>query len=385
MRNPRRRHLMTGLMFELIATQTSISDEGENVFIHLKNITSQPIGDVSITTHDYGLKVEGKFQNHITQIQPYADKTIEVFLQKQQHPKSKDLIIIFDVRYLWFTNPGEKIQGQLFRTLQVKAEKTIEDVIISGIPLSFAEYIIPGLFALIIFGLIAPLPKVISDNEYWVAVPLSVLLLLFLRATLATLHYEFGNLLKDFILYTVVGCCLGLLGGYIFRPSYNRYPANDKMSLRELLATYILQTGSVKAIPTEVIIKDTGTFLGLIVKTSGAKEVILLPPQYRLSNLGGSNVKKMIDALQNREASCLGKCIRGVAAFFKININTHKTARLLKKLSDSDIEVINGYEKKKDDESWEKPTNGNLPMKNIPMAGITSMVNKDEKNLIEIT
>lgn len=297
--------LQTGFQVQLIPLQTTITDnEKMQVIINIKNDTESPISDIKIISQISDLKVEGPVT--VAQLQPHSSKNIEILLSKQGGKPRNDINAVFEFQYSTILNSGEKYQGQLFHTLPLKIN-SIENTNISGIPLFFASYIIPGLFTIILLGVfVNPLPEVIKDNKYWIAIPLSVLQVIILRYLLPKLQLpklQFGDTMQDFMIYTISGVTLGALLGYIWnlsRPLYVRYPAEVGMSIGELLEIYVKQNRTANVTLTTVTDRSI-QYVGLMVKTRGEKEVILLPMQYKLT-INNDRKKKQFNAAKNLAA-----------------------------------------------------------------------------------
>lgn len=89
--------------------------------------------------------------------------------------------------------------------------------------------------------------------------------------------------------YTVIGALAGAIPGFLIRrhrlkerPPHERYPADPRMSLKELVVTYVRQSNSVKSAPRTIRVRQGKVFSAIIVETR-QRDKVLLPKKYGLS------------------------------------------------------------------------------------------------------
>jgi hypothetical protein len=297
--NNRNPALSEGLEIEVMATQTSITAEADTpLFIHLVNVTKRPIEDISINVYlPKSLVIKwpdtpnqasrDSTSYRILKMQPFAHKTLRLLLTTEKRAPFESFNAIVQVRYTWFPYSKNPRTAESYRNIAMKSAP-MEEISVSGLTMSFAIYIFPGLMALVMFGLFVPLPDTLKENRFLAGFLFSVGLLLLLES-IGAYSTRRGICLGDLLEYTVFGALAGGISGFLIwrqrlkgRPLHERYPADPQMSLKELVVTYVRQTNSVKSAHRTIRVKQVKVFSAIIVETK-QRDKILLPKKYELS------------------------------------------------------------------------------------------------------
>lgn len=313
-----------GLQIEVIADGSSvIASAKTKVFIHLNNLGKHPLQGLRVTVYlpdfilaecpNESLSTSGgpaKFRE--TKLEPYGHKTYPLLLTTKRRAPFEAFSIIVQAKYFWFSTAKNRHGAQAFKAIPMKAGP-MEEVGVSGITLSIAVYILPGLLALIAFGLFVPLTEAINENKYLVGFLLSAGFLLLLQLG-GLYNPRHGIWLGDLLMFTAMSAAAGTGVGFFVKrriaagqPLSVRYPADPQMSMCELLATYVQQSNSLKATPDTI---QTGgrALSALVVETKERNKIILLPRKYELAG-NSDTIRPIKDAYEKDDIPRFAKLL----------------------------------------------------------------------------
>ena len=364
-----------GLTFEVLSTQSTITGSSKaEVLLHLRNMTAEPIKEVTIklfipdfVTAEWldlpeGAPARYAMAYRIREMAPTSDVTVRVRLGVKERARFERPNAIFETRYTWFPEPGRGQIVTVYRTINLETGP-VQDIGVSGITLAFAIWIIPGLAVLISFGAFVDLPEALDDAKYVAGFMLSVVALQ-VTEYLKVTQVRVGVSINDLLWLAVGGAVAGSILGWSARfsidrykrrylPLHERYPPPDTDDLGELLATYVLQTGSVESAPLRVTLKTGDVFSGLSLTAKNGQDIFLLPLQYQVAG-DHRVVGELKAAYERKDVSAVARELKKLGHQLQVTDGSKKITNQLEEGFDGCLRRVAFRGSEIDRRSWDQ-------------------------------